>query len=246
MILIIGSHQDDILYCSSLLNKKTQETLLGRFPAQRGTIFNQEVLLVSGVHTSLLSASLTAYLLSQHYVSLIIVMGKCYSLAHSFKPGQIIVSKEIIDIDVDQIDVANASLAQVPGMPTVYRVQNDLLGYLNDGFSRRTLTSATQVTLLCSDNLYSPAVEKAMAQKRVLGSGGPFVIDSVSYGAAVSGLLRDVPVISVKAVERDLSDHKTIEGYVGALDTYVDMGKAVVYLIGDIGRSDILRVRRGQ
>ena len=50
--------------------------------------------------------------------------------------------------------------------------------------------------------------------------------------------------MSVKAVERDLSELKRIEDYVGLLDRYEEMGKAVVYAIGDIGRNDVLRMRK--
>ncbi|MCR5348929.1 MAG: hypothetical protein K6E59_04900 [Bacilli bacterium] len=245
MILILGSHQDDVLYCSSLLNKRVNDTLLGRFPMAKGDIFNQEVLIVSGLHTSILGSAVTSYLLTQNYVNLIIVLGKCYALDSSFKPGQIVMAREIIDLDVDQIDVANATLGQVPGMPAVYHVQKDLIGYVRDGFSKRTLTGASTVTMLSSDNLNSPVVAGALRHKTVLGQGGPFVVDSLSYGVAVAGMLQGVPCLSVKAVERNLADKKSIEGYIDALDTYVDIGKAVVYTIGDIGRSDVLRLRRG-
>lgn len=246
MILIIGSHQDDVLYCSSLLNKKRNETVLGRFPASRGTIFNQETMVVSGIHTSLLSSAIVSHILGHDYVNLVFVLGKCYSLDDSFKRGDIVMSREIFDIDVDQIDVANATLFQVPGMPVFYKTQNDVLGYLSDGFHKRTMRTAASVSFLSSDNLSSPAVEKAMQLKQVLGNKGPFVIDSCSYGVALSCHLHGVPCVAVKAVERSLEDKKSIEGYLGALDSYVDIGKAVVYTIGDIGRSDVLRLRRSE
>lgn len=246
MILILGSHQDDVLYCASLLNNRTTDMLFGRFPVQKGTIFNQEVMLVSGVHTALLSSSIISHLLSQYYVNLIFVLGKCFSVNGSFKQGDIIISKDIFNLDVDQIDVANTMLGQVPGLPAIYRVQKDVIGYVNDGFSRRTHATANVATFLCTDNLFGPSVDKLMETKMVRGDMGPFALDSVSYGVALGGLLYDVPVICVKAVERDLKDRKSVEAYITALDTYVDIGKAVVYAIGDIGRSDVLRVRRGK
>ena len=244
MILILGSHHDDVLYCSSLLSQAKKETVLGRFPAQKGMIFNQEVMTVSGIHTSLLASMVVSHILSTQYVNLVFVLGKCFSLNNSFKQGTIVVGREIMDIDVDQIDVANTKVGQVPGMPEAYKVQSDLIGYLTDGFHRRTLANPEFATMLSSDNLYSPAVTKAIENRSYLGSTGPFAVDSCSYGATLACSLLDVPCMVIKAVERDLSQDKSIDGYLTALDSYVDIGKAVVYTIGDIGRSDVLRLRR--
>ena len=244
MILIIGSHQDDVLYCASLLNNRTTDMLFGRFPVQKGTIFNQEVMLVSGIHTGMLAASVTSSILGHNYVNLVFVLGKCFSVKNSFKKGDIVISRDIYNLDVDQIEVANATLGQVPGLPVAYHVQKDVIGYVGDGFHRRTHVNGLLATFLCSENLRGEAVKGAMEVDYVRGTQGPFVVDSVSYGVAMSCLLHDIPMISIKAVERDLKDKKSVDNYIAALDTYVDIGKAVVYTIGDIGRSDVLRARR--
>ncbi len=244
MILIIGSHKDDVLYCSSLMNQKVSETVLGHFPAERGTIFNQEVLVVSGIHTSMLASTVVSHLLSTNYVNLVFNLGKCYSVNGSFKRGDIVASREIHALDVDQIDVANATISQIPGLPVSYHVQNDIIGYITAGFHKRTMRSVNPVPFLSTDNLCSPAVEKLLQTKTFLGKPDSYVIDSCSIGVALASYLHGVPCVSLKAVERDLKELKSIEGYLGALDSYVDIGKAVVYTIGDIGRNDVLRLRR--
>ena len=246
MILILGSHQDDVLYCASLLNQRQDDMVLERFPCAKGTLFNQEAMVVHGVHSSVLSSAVVTEVLSHHYVSLVFVVGKCFGLNQSFKQGDIVIADTIIDIDVDLIDAANVTLSQIPGIPREYRVQQDVMGYLRDGFHKRTLATAKTATLLCSDNLSSPAISRAMERRSVLGSNGPFIIDSCTYGVALSCFLHDVPCVAVKAVERDISEARDIKDYLSALNTYVDIGKAVVYTIGDVSRNDILRLRRGQ
>lgn len=246
MILILGSHQDDVLYCASLLNDRVSDTLFGRYPVQKGTIFNQETLIVSGIHTALLASSVVSHVLSQNYVNLVFVLGKCFGVDKAYKKGDIVISKDIYDLDVDQIDVANTILGQVPGLPAIYGVQKDIIGYVQDGFHRRTHVSAHISTFLCTENLRGTSIKSAMQVDYIHGSQGPFVVDSISYGAALSCLLHDVPLICIKAVERDLNDKKSVENYMAALDTFVDIGKAVVYTIGDIGRSDVLRARRSK
>ncbi len=246
MILIIGSHADDVLYVTSLLNGREDELYLGRFPSAKGTIFNQEVMTISGIHTALLASAVTSRILSSHYVSVVFVLGKCFTVDRSYKQGDILISKEIYDIDVDQIDVANVSLGQVPGFQPVYRVQKDIVGYLQSGFSRRTLAIPTVATFLSTDNLGGQGIERVITSHSFLGHSGGFAVDSVSFGIALSSMLYDVPMVSVKAVERRLGQTKSVETYLSALNSYVDIGKAVVYTIGDIGRSDVLQVRRGE
>ena len=56
----------------------------------------------------------------------------------------------------------------------------------------------------------------------------------------VSGVLHDVPVISIRVIEKELGAGWDVEKYVLVLDKYVALGKAVVSSIGDIGRNDVL------
>ena len=244
MILILGCHQDDVLYCTSLLNQRSDDLIMDRFPCAKGTLFNQETMVIHGVHASVLSSSIVTEILATNYVSLVFVVGKCFGFNHAFKAGDIVISDGILNLDVDLVDSANVTLSQVPGLPREYRVQPDVVGYLRDGFHKRTLAVAKTATLLSTDNLNSPMIEKALARRSVLGSNGPFIIDSCTYGVALSCFLHDVPCVAVKAVERDISEPRDIKDYLSALNTYVDIGKAVVYTIGDVSRNDVLRLRR--
>ncbi len=243
MILLIGSHKDDLLYCSSLLSNKQERQFIGGFTLESGQIFSQEILFLTGVYTSVLSASLISAVLEKYFINLVIVMGRCYTVSSSFKPGEIVISKGYANLDVDQIDVANTMLNTIPGYPPFMTVQRDLIGYLQEGLAKRTLATGTTANIYSTDSLNSVSVEKAKANKGILGSKEKFVVDSISYGVALSCFIHDVPCISLECVERNISSNKKIDDYVGLLDRYVEMGKAVVYAIGDIGRNDVLRMR---
>ena len=80
MIAIIGSNHDDILYFESVVANKHSETILKRYQVTTGTIFNQEVLLVYGINTSILSGAIVSYILNKYYLDLMIVVGRCLSL----------------------------------------------------------------------------------------------------------------------------------------------------------------------
>ena len=244
MILLLGSHSDDLLYCSSLLSNKKEETFLGGLSLYSGRIFSQEVLMLDGVYTNSLASAVTAALLGKYHISLVFVLGRCYSTSPTLPAGTIVISKGVLGLDCDMVESANTKLSTVPGFPSFFKTQLDLIGYLRAGFSRRTRTGGEPTDFYSTDSLSSLSVEKAIVNKGALGSEDPYVIDSNSFGVALSCYLYDTPFVCVKAVERDLSQKKTIEDYVSLLDRYVDIGKAVVYTIGDIGRNDVLRMRK--
>ena len=244
MILLVGSHNDDLLYVSSLLSNKKENDFIGGLTLISGQIFSQEILLVVGAYTQAMASAVVSTLLERYFINLVFVMGRCYSLNHSFKKGQIIISRQIASLDVDLVDVANVRVHTVPGLPAFYRVQQDVVGYVESGFTKRTLSVGKVANIYSTDSLSSLSVATSKKNKGILGNEEDFVVDATSFGVALSCYLCDIPCVSVKAVERDLSELKKIEDYVGLLDRYEEMGKAVVYAIGDIGRNDVLRMRK--
>ena len=74
MIAIIGTNHDDILYFEATIANKTTETVLNIYPLVRGTIFNQEVILISGVNTSILSSAVMTYLFDKFFIDLAILL----------------------------------------------------------------------------------------------------------------------------------------------------------------------------
>ena len=86
MILILGSHHDDILYFESVMSNKRTETVLDKYKVTIGTIFNQSVVLADGVETNYLSSALTLYLIEKYFVFLVFVVGKCVAYTHDIKP----------------------------------------------------------------------------------------------------------------------------------------------------------------
>ena len=244
MILLLGAHSDDLLYCTSLLSNKKEEPFLGGLTLLSGRIFSQEVLILDGIYTNTLASAVTSALFLKYHISLVFVLGKCYSVNENLPRGKIIVSRQVLGLDTDVVEVANTKVSTVPGFPSFFKTQLDLIGYVSQGFTRRTRTTCSPTDIYSSDSLSSLSVENAIKNKGALGSTERFAIDTNSFGVALSCYLHDVPFISVKAVERDIADYKKIEDYVDLLSRYVDIGKAVVYTIGDIGRNDVLRMRR--
>lgn len=240
MIAVVGSTHDDILYFESIMANKKKETIFKRYEITIGTIFNQEVLLMYGLYTSVLSASLINYILGHHYISLVINVGKCITIDQKFKTGDIVISTRVIDVNVDLTKVQNTELGEIPGFSRVFEVQKDIINYTRQGVNKRTYASSINATFLSSDNLSDETLNKIKENRSIFGETVDLVFDSVSAGVALSCTLYDVPFIIVKAVERPLEANATIDSYLEVLDSYIDLGKAVVSTIGDIGRTDIL------
>lgn len=239
MIAIIGSNHDDILYFETVMKNKTTETVLNHFEATIGTIFNQEVLILHGANTSILSSALTTYLCSKYYLDLIIVVGRCFAISKKLKLGDIIISNKILNVDIDLIDEHGVLLGQIPELPQIYEVQNDIIGYLEEGLNKRVFSNGKRVTVLSSDDLSHDNLLK-IQEKEKDNNEESFVVDSISGGIAVGSYLAKVPFVVIKTVETVLGEQWNVENYIQVLDTYVNMDKAVVSAIGDIGRNDVI------
>ena len=241
MIAVVGSSHDDILYFESIMADKRKETIFKRFEITIGTIFNQEILLMDGLYTSVLSSALINHILEKYYISLVINVGKCLSVDPKLKIGNIMISSRVIDVNVDLTVLTHCEIGQIPGFKRVFEVQNDIINYTKQGVGRRTFASAINATYLSSDNLSEETLKALKERRSIFGEKEELVFDSVSAGVALACTLSDVPFIIVKAIERPIEKDQTVDDYLGVLDSYINLGKAVVSTIGDIGRADILK-----
>ena len=241
MIAEVGSTHDDILYFESIMANKKEEVIFNRFKVTIGTIFNQEVLLMYDLYTSVLSASLITYILEKHYISLVFNVGKCISIDKKFKIGDIIISNRVIDVNVDLTNIHLPELGTIPGFKRVFEVQKDIITYTRQGVNKRTYAAAVNATFLSSDNISDEVLNKLKDNRSIFGETNDLVLDTTSAGVALACTLKDTPFIIVKAIERPIEKDANIENYLKVLDSYIDLGKAVVSTIGDIGRADILK-----
>ena len=239
MIAIIGSSHDDILYFDSIMSNKNYDKLLKRYEMITGTIFNQEVVVVYGVYTSILASSITMAILDKYYIDLVIVVGRCYSLNKAHKPGDIIIGTEVINVDVDQIDHNDVLLGQIPTLPKSFIVQKDLITYLEEGFNKRTFTMGKRGLVLSTNDLSNKAID-IIAKEKTIYNANEVIIDSTSGGVAVACFLHEVPFAVIKAIEKVYGVDWDVENYLKVLNSYIDMDKAVTAMIGDIGRNDVL------
>ena len=153
MIAIVGTNHDDILYFETAMANKREDLLLKKYKITIGTIFNQEVLLIHGLNTSILSSVLVSTICSKFYIDLIITVGRCFAMNKGLKVGDIIIAEKVINIDVDQIDDNDVRLGQIPSLPQEFRVQQDVIGYIEEGLNKRAFTTGKRVSVLSSNDL---------------------------------------------------------------------------------------------
>jgi len=75
----------------------------------------------------------------------------------------------------------------------------------------------------------------------ILGLSGEVAITSELGGVALASKLHDVPYAAVGVVGRKIGIQPSIDDYVKVLDQYANVGKAVTSVIGDIGRTDVIK-----
>ena len=246
MIMIIGSQHDDILYFESVMSNKKEETVLGRFTVTIGTIFNQSVMLVDQVKTNYLSSALTLYLIEKYFVILVLNVGRCVSLSPDIKPLEIAISKHVIAGDVDQVNEDNVKMGQIPGFEQVYDCSDDVVGYLINAFEKRTFSVYKLANYVSTNVDYHNVnqINHIREFDHVLGFESNIVFDTNSAGVAMSSTISKVPFVSIKVVERYITDKTDINTYLKALKEYINIGKALVTCIGDIGRNEVTTEER--
>ena len=242
MIMIIGSQHDDILYFENVLTNKREETVLGKYKVTIGTIFNQSVLLVDQMKTNYVTSALTLYLIEKYYVILVLVVGRCVAYSHDLNLLDVAISKQVILGDVDQVNEDNVRYGQIPGFEQVFDCSNDVISYLGVAFEKRTYTTFKQANYISTSvDYHNPNQVKNMVEfEHVFGFNNHIVFDCNTGGVALACSLSKVPFVSVKVVERYIEQKADVNTYLQAMKQYVNVGKALVTCIGDIGRNEII------
>ena len=248
MIMIMGSQHDDILYFESVMSNKKEETVLGKFKITIGTIFNQAGLLVDEVKTNYLSSALTLYLVEKYFVILVLVVGRCISFSPDIKPMEIAISKNIIAGDVDQVNEENVKMGQIPGFEQVFECSKDVIEYLFNAFEKRTFSTYKTANYVSTSvdihNIYQ--ISGIREFDHILGFESSVVFDCNSAGVAMAASICKVPFVSIKVVERRMTDKNDINTYLSSLKEYINIGKAIVTCIGDIGSNEVIMEERGE
>lgn len=247
MIMIMGSQHDDILYFESVMSNKKEEIVFGKYKVTIGSIFNQAVLLVDGIKTNYQSSALTLYLVEKYFVILVLVVGRCIAYSPDIKPLEIAISKNVIAGDVDQVNEDNVKMGQIPGFEQIFECSKDVVGYLFNAFEKRTFSVYKNANFVSTSVDFHSVYQISSMREfdHVLGFENSVVFDCNSAGVAMACSITKVPFVSIKVVERRIDDKNNIDTYLNALKEYVNVGKAVVTCIGDIGHNEVISDNRG-
>lgn len=243
MIMILGSHHDDILYFESVMTERREETIFFDYKIQIGKIFNQEVVLVYDVYTSYESALLTNYIIEKYFVLLIFVVGKCVSLNEDILPGQIAISKRVIMGDVDQIKEANVRLGQIPRFPPNFKSEEEIMHLVATSLEKRSFSKYKLASFISANEILDKKerIKHLENDGYYYGHKNNIVFDCTSGGVCMVSYMKKVPYVAIKAVERLLDKPSTSDNYIEVLKQYASIGKAVVTCIGEISHNDVIK-----
>lgn len=241
MIAIFGASHDDILYFENVLQNKNETKILERFPAYLGTLFNQDVIVVSDLTTSLVASLVTNQILNDYAIDLVINVGRCIGVEKKNNTGDIVISTHVIDGDVDLASEHIVTRFELPGFNNKIAVQKDIIEYMEKGIKKRPFVTYHRAVFVSTDN-YS------LENLTVLDKNGNYlkedeekiVFDHNSMGIILSCYLKGVPALAIKVIENKYDKERNIDTYLKVLQRYIDLGKAVAATIGDVGRNDIL------
>ena len=243
MILIVGSSHDDVLYFETLLSQKHSEVLFDKYPVVFGRLFNQDIAVVSEVYTNYLSSLITSYFINKYYIMLVINVGTCTGYSDNVMFGDIIVSRQTMLADVNQVNVRPVSLGQIPnGYPIFYRVQQDILSLVIAALDTRTVSRYSEGVFFSSNTFFSrdSQIDPLLVDGQLTSIEDSVVFDCTFGGVVLSCYVHKVACIAVKVVECKYGERLDYLNYSKILDVYSNVGRVIASTIGDIGRTDIL------
>lgn len=243
MILIIGSNHDDVLYFENLLKDPVEEVVLKKYHILKGTIANQNVIILQDVYTSIVSSMLTSYLITKYLVMMVFVVGRCIALTSNLTYGDICVSDLSLFSDVDLVSkVKGNRLGQIPGYEMTFNASRRLLNNMNESLDAIVGESHYNAAFL-SSSFYrqNKEVIDFAANKRLSSISKYSVLDGETCGVALACHEHDVPFISVKVVEALVGEYTSLQNYIMVLDKFALVGKAVALTIEQIHRNDVIR-----
>jgi len=241
MIVIVGDSHDDVLYFETVLANRRDHVILNRYKISVGTIFSLGVIVIRDMSTSVLTSAVLMHVLDNYDVDLVIGVGKCYSISDRLTRGDIALSSNVIDVNVDLSIFKDVGMAQIPGFSREFLVQDDIFSYLSDSIEKRPNIDHFRASYLSTDNMSKDMLEYLKAHKTIFERNDEkFVIDHNSAGIAVACSLKDVPFIISKVIETSFDNSQNLETYSKVLGRYIDLGKGIVSTLNEISRSDIL------
>lgn len=257
MFLIVGNSHDDILFYETSLKNIREEIILNRYKALIGTINNQEVMLIHDIYTSYIASSILSYIIDKYFILLVICVGRCQAFTDNLKVGQVVISKNTIFGDVDQVGTVKGNhLGQIPGFDRFIQSDILLLQTMHNVFERVGLDTAKDATFISGSILRNKqqfilnlANEKETAkrydeiEKKELTRLSNYVVtDSESGGVALASSLFGISYITVKVVEGKAGDEVNLDTYLRVLKQYSYVGKAILSFIGELSRNDVERM----
>ena len=241
MIAILGSSHDDILYFENVLQNKKELTLLERFTAYIGTLFNQDVLVVSNLTTSLVASSVTNQILNDYAIDLVINVGKCIGAEKKTVTGDVVISTNVFDGDVDLANENNVTRFEIPGFNSHISIQKDIIDYMEKGIKKRPFVTYHRAIFVSTDNFSLENLSFLHKNRSYFKEDEErLVFDHNSMGILLSCYIKSIPALSIKVIENKFDKERNIDTYLKVLQRYIDLGKAVASTIGDVGRNDIL------
>lgn len=243
MILLVGSSNDDILYFESILKNKKQVTILNQYTAYTGEILNQSIMLLKDVYSSYISSLVVSYVIEKYMAILVIAVGETQSFTPELKVGDICIARQTVIGDVNISDVANVAKGQLINLPQTFLPSTDISSSIANVIEARTMGRAKYCTFVSHN--YHPEnidqLEMVVENNKFLGIEGNVVLSSEIGGIAIASKLHDIPYAAVSVVGRQLGVKNNIENYVNVLEQYANVGQAVVSVIGEIGRTDVVK-----
>ncbi len=245
MILVVGSNHDDVLFFESSLKDAHEESFLGRYHILIGSIGSTEVGVIQDIYTSFVSSTILMYLANKYVISSVINVGRASLIKGTLNIGDVLISEQTMFLDVDQISRDNnVLLGQIPSFPRLFSSSFEMINTASKSLDV-VFDGHYDKGLILSSSFFRQNKEdiKNLEDDSYLSSlTNNIVLDGEYAGLALSSYLLDIPCISIKVIEARVGEYTSLNNYLSVLDKYTSLGKAIIYFIAEISRTDVKRM----
>jgi nucleoside phosphorylase len=199
---------------------------------------------MSETYTNYLTSAIVTYLIEKYSIFLVINVGFCASFTDDLKVGDIAIVQNTYLGDIDTSNFFNTKLGQARNMPESYMSDVFLMKLFMTTSEKLGMTDSHTATLITSNKTYQSRnnMNTISIDGTIFGKKSNVILDTEAGGGVIASYLFNVPFISVKVVLTDVDRSPSQDDYIKALKKFVEVGKLVSSVIGEVGRNDTTTV----
>ena len=229
MIAIIGTTPDDILYFKTKMIIAREDKLTENIIAYVGKFAKSDCVVVACGRTNVVSSAITTMIIDKYDPYLIYNVGLVTSVASNAKQGDIFVTERVYLGNFNVYPFGKIKYYNIPEVPEFFFTPETLINAVSSIATEITSKYLIRGNIYSSDTFFIDKGEiMSILNKYFIDGNNVFAFDCESAGVYLACYLRNVSVISIKAISNEISNKDQLVSFVRkGLEVMPTIGKII-------------------